>query len=116
MEKKEIMAQSRTISPFYRAFPKNVSTNCYYRLDVIDSGIGIPPEEQVRIFEKFYGVGDIAYHSSGTSDFMSKGSGLGLSIVRGVMDAHGGLVWVSQCKDRNGSIFSLLFPMDMECP
>ncbi len=113
--KKDIVSQSRTIGPFYRNFPKNLSGSCFYRLNVTDNGIGIPAEEQVRIFEKFYGVGDIAYHSSGTSDFMSKGTGLGLSIVRGVMDAHGGLVWVSQRKDASGSVFTLLFPMDSDC-
>ncbi|WP_243372793.1 ATP-binding protein [Geotalea sp. SG265] len=114
VEKKEIISQSRTIAPFYRKFPKNLNGSHFYRLNVIDNGIGIPAEEQVRIFEKFYGVGDIAYHSSGTSDFMSKGTGLGLSIVRGVMDSHGGLVWVSQRQDMSGSTFTLLFPMDNE--
>jgi len=41
---------------------------------------------------------------------MSKGSGLGLSIVRGIMDAHEGVVWVEEGK-AGGSTFSLLFPM-----
>jgi PAS domain S-box-containing protein len=116
VERKDIVSQGKIISPFYRKFPKNLQGSSFYRLKVTDSGIGIPAEEQVRIFEKFYGVGDIAHHSSGTSDFMSKGTGLGLSIVRGVMDAHGGLVWVGQRKETSGSVFTLLFPLDSECP
>lgn len=113
-DKKEIAALSKVIAPFYRSFPKCLSAARFYRLHVTDSGIGVPPEERTRIFDKFYGVGDIAYHSSGTSDFMSKGTGLGLSIVRGVMDAHGGLVWVEQRMDAAGSVFTLLFPVDGE--
>ena len=113
VDKKEIAALTKVVAPFYRSFPKALSAARFYRLNVTDSGIGVPEEERVRIFDKFYGVGDIAYHSSGTSDFMSKGTGLGLSIVRGVMDAHGGLVWVEPRKDANGSVFTLLFPMDL---
>ena len=96
---------------FYPAFPHGVaSAKSYYLLQVTDNGIGIPVDEQVRIFDKFYGVGDIAHHSSGGTAFMSKGSGLGLSIVRGIMDAHEGAVWVEAAKGE-GSTFSLLFPL-----
>jgi len=114
VEKGEVLNYAKIVRPFYPAFPKNlpVGNNSFYLLDFIDSGIGIPLEERVRIFEKFYGVGDIAYHSSGTFDFMSKGSGLGLSIVRGVMDAHRGMVWTTPGSDGTGSVFTLLFPMD----
>jgi signal transduction histidine kinase len=77
---------------------------------VSDNGIGIPADERVRIFDKFYGVGDIAHHTSGDTAFMSKGSGLGLSIVRGIMDAHEGVVWVEEAEG-GGSTFSLLFPL-----
>ena len=41
---------------------------------------------------------------------MSKGSGLGLSIVRGIMDAHEGVVWV-EGEEGKGSTFTLLFPI-----
>ncbi len=108
----ELLKQGGIIKPFYPGFAKAVSPNAsFYRLDIEDSGIGIPVEEQQRIFDKFYGVGDIAYHSSGKTDFMSKGSGLGLSIVKGIMDAHGGMVWVASGPERGGSTFSLVFPM-----
>lgn len=112
----DLLPQADYLRPFYRDFPANISDHpAFYRLEIADTGIGIPPEERVRIFEKFYGVGDIAYHSSGRSGFMSKGSGLGLSIVKGIMDAHGGMVWVSPGENGKGSAFSLLFPMDNTC-
>jgi len=112
----DLLPRADSLRPFYREFPANIEGHpAFYRLDIADTGIGIPPEERVRIFEKFYGVGDIAYHSSGKTGFMSKGSGLGLSIVKGIMDAHGGMVWVEPGEDGAGSVFSLLFPMDNTC-
>ncbi|RNC67674.1 MAG: response regulator [Desulfuromonadales bacterium] len=112
----ELLPQEDSLRCFYREFPKNVEgAAAFYRLDIADTGIGIPPEERVRIFEKFYGVGDIAYHSSGKTGFMSKGSGLGLSIVKGIMDAHDGMVWIEAGEDGTGSVFALLFPLDNTC-
>jgi PAS domain S-box-containing protein len=112
-DKTQIMEWSEEIEPFYPVMTTVLhdSPN-YYRFDMIDNGVGIPHEERVRVFDKFYGVGDIAYHSSGNSEFMSKGSGLGLSIVRGIMDAHRGLVWIKDGASGRGSTFSLLFPME----
>lgn len=112
----DLLPRADSLRCFYRDFPATIAGHpAFYRLDIADTGIGIPPEERVRIFEKFYGVGDIAYHSSGKTGFMSKGSGLGLSIVKGIMDAHGGMVWVEPGESGAGSVFSLLFPMDNTC-
>lgn len=112
----ELAAQADELRFFYRDFPENITgVDAFYRLDVADTGVGIPREERARIFDKFYGVGDIAYHSSGKTGFMSKGSGLGLSIVKGIIDAHGGMVWVFPGEEGVGSVFSLLFPLDNAC-
>ncbi len=111
----EVIADTPVLTEFYPAFPRGLNrAELYYRFDVCDNGVGIPTEERLRVFEKFYGVGDIAYHSSGKTEFMSKGSGLGLSIVKGIMEAHGGLVWVTEGPGGRGSLFALLFPMDYE--
>ncbi|HVO64368.1 MAG TPA: HAMP domain-containing sensor histidine kinase, partial [Terriglobales bacterium] len=67
---------------------KYIGVNLYrengsVKLEVIDHGIGIPSREQEKIFEKFYRVGDPLVHNT-------KGSGLGLSLVRHIAHAHGG--------------------------
>ena len=60
---------------------------------VADTGVGIAPEELERIFEKFYRVGDTLLHSTGSTKFKGAGPGLGLTIARGIVEAHGGRIW-----------------------
>ena len=61
---------------------------------VIDTGIGINPEHQETIFEKFFRIDDADHHSTGKTKFKGAGPGLGLTLVKGIADAHGGKVWV----------------------
>lgn len=87
---------------------------------ITDTGIGIDPENQTRIFEKFGGLGDISLHSSGKTKFKGGGPGLGLIITRGILDAHGGSIWVeSEGYDEEkcpGSTFHILIPLRTEPP
>jgi two-component system OmpR family sensor kinase len=71
-------------------------------ISVADKGPGLSPEDQERIFERFYRV-DSSRQRSG-----SEGSGLGLSIVDEVMKAHGGTVSVASSEGK-GSTFTLHF-------
>jgi signal transduction histidine kinase len=73
------------------------------RIAVRDHGIGIPPAEQKKIFEKFYRVGTTLVHDV-------KGSGLGLSIVQHVVAAHGGRVEVASVPGE-GSTFTIVLPL-----
>ncbi|HEV2732995.1 MAG TPA: HAMP domain-containing sensor histidine kinase [Terriglobales bacterium] len=73
------------------------------KLEVIDHGIGIPQQEQNKIFEKFYRVGDPLVHNT-------KGSGLGLSLVRHIVQAHGGVVLVDSAPGE-GSKFTIALPV-----
>jgi signal transduction histidine kinase len=74
------------------------------KLEVVDHGIGIPHQEQSKIFEKFYRVGDPLVHNT-------KGSGLGLSLVRHIAQAHGGDVLVDSSPGQ-GSKFTITLPMN----
>lgn len=75
-------------------------------LEVTDSGIGIPGEQQNRIFDKFYRV-------SGTLVHESKGTGLGLNLVQQIMEAHNGSVTLKS-KPGAGSTFRLRWPIKPE--
>lgn len=61
---------------------------------VADTGIGIDPEHHEKIFEKFFRTDDTLHHSTGKTKFKGAGPGLGLTLVKGIADAHGGRVWV----------------------
>ncbi|QHG17104.1 PAS domain S-box protein [Nostoc sp. ATCC 53789] len=71
-------------------------------ISVIDTGIGIAPEDQPKVFEKFRQVGD-------TLTDKPKGTGLGLPICKQIIDHHGGRIWV-ESEPGNGSIFSFIIP------
>jgi signal transduction histidine kinase len=89
-------------------------------ISVRDAGIGLDPEHHELIFEKFYQVGSVALHSSGKTVFKGGGPGLGLAIVRGVVRAHGGRVWVESAGHDElnfaGSTFFLQFPVQPAAP
>ena len=72
------------------------------RIDVSDEGIGIPDEDQTRIFERFYRVQKARTRDLG-------GTGLGLSIVKHLVQAVGGDVFV-ESKEGEGTTFSILLP------
>ncbi|HEV2664789.1 MAG TPA: HAMP domain-containing sensor histidine kinase, partial [Blastocatellia bacterium] len=73
-------------------------------ISVIDHGVGIAGEEREKVFEKFYRVGDCLVHDV-------KGSGLGLSIVKHIVEAHHGRVTVESEPGR-GSAFIINLPVD----
>jgi signal transduction histidine kinase len=59
-----------------------------------DSGPGIPGADLPRLFEPFFTGGTVDRHTSGDYQHMSRGMGLGLSVVKRFVDLHGGSVWV----------------------
>lgn len=63
-------------------------------VSIQDTGIGIDPENQELVFEKFYQTGEVLLHSSGKTKFKGGGPGLGLAISRGIVNAHGGRIWL----------------------
>ncbi len=90
----------------------------FIEIIVADTGIGISSEHQAIIFEKFGQLGRTDLHSSGKTKFKGGGPGLGLPISRGIIEAHGGTIWVeSQGYDEvqlPGSKFHILLPSRTE--
>jgi signal transduction histidine kinase len=86
----------------------------FIEVSISDTGIGISIEDQATIFEKFEQVGEISLHSSGKTKFKGGGPGLGLAITRGIIDAHGGAIWVESPgfdeQSCPGSTFHILLP------
>ena len=72
-------------------------------VDISDTGIGIPKEEQIKIFDEFY-------RASNAKSFESDGTGLGLSIVKHIIDRHGGDIHVESIKD-HGTTFKIRLPI-----
>jgi signal transduction histidine kinase len=77
-----------------------VVTGASVRCDVVDTGPGIPPEQLPKIFARFWQ----ANHAD------RRGVGLGLSIAKGIIEAHGGRLWVTSIVGE-GSIFSFTLPV-----
>ncbi len=104
-----IHVSGRLISPDEEVAPG------WVEVIVEDSGIGIDPDQQELIFTKFYQTGKVALHSTSRTQFKGGGPGLGLAIVRGFVDAHGGRVWVeSPGHDEEklpGSRFHIILPV-----
>ncbi len=73
-------------------------------LSVEDSGQGIPPEERSKIFDAFYQI-------DGSQTRRHGGAGLGLSIVKNLVDAHGGLIEVGE-SDLGGARLAITLPVD----
>jgi signal transduction histidine kinase len=84
-------------------------------VSIQDTGIGIEPKNHDLIFEKFFRVSDPGLHSTGATKFMGAGPGLGLTIARGVIEGHGGKIWVESSsydpEKLPGSTFYIILPV-----
>ena len=74
-----------------------------YRIDIIDNGIGMTPEQVSRIFEKFYRANPL--------QASVKGLGMGMSIVKNIIDAHNGLIQV-ESRPEQGTRIRIRLPLD----
>lgn len=90
----EVVVSARDLEP--------QSNKGFIEFSVFDKGIGIPPDELDRIFERFYQI-------DSTSTRQYGGSGLGLSIVKEIVDLHGGTIKVESDIGK-GSKFIVTFP------
>lgn len=74
----------------------------FLRVDVRDTGVGIPEQDQPYVFDRFY-------RASNSAQSMANGSGLGLAIVKAIVQKHGGYIWL-QSDLGEGTTFSFTLP------
>ncbi|MEK7205647.1 MAG: ATP-binding protein, partial [candidate division NC10 bacterium] len=81
-----------------------IDTSCeWLEVNVTDTGIGIKPEDQERIFEDFHqGSNSVTREQTGT--------GLGLALARRFVEMHGGRIWV-ESEVEKGSTFTFVLPL-----
>jgi len=84
-----------------RAAPGDSET---MRLSVEDEGPGIPSELRGKVFEKFFRAG------------FQPGLGMGLAIARGIVQAHGGKIWIEDGPERKGTSVQFMIPLHGAVP
>ena len=82
---------------------KNYKKDGFFNISVQDFGIGIEKNEQIKIFEKFYRTDKSRNKNSG-------GTGLGMSILKKIVDIHGGIINI-ESKEDFGTIITISFPI-----
>jgi signal transduction histidine kinase len=80
-----------------------------------DTGVGVDPDVSEIIFSKFYHPGDLNKHSTSKTRFKGSGAGLGLALSKGIVEAHGGRIWVESVGydeiNFPGSKFHVVLPL-----
>lgn len=87
---------------------QNGSATDGFHVEVIDTGPGIPPEDREKIFDKFRQLGSVQARKP------QSGTGLGLSIAAGIVEAHGGRLWVDAGENGRGCNFQFFVPLEKE--
>jgi len=76
----------------------------YFKVSVVDDGIGIPARDLPRVFERFFQVETHLTRHYG-------GMGLGLSVAKAMVELHGGRIW-AESEEGKGSIFTFILPIE----
>jgi len=82
---------------------------------ISDTGVGVDPNLREVIFSKFYQPGELGKHSTSKTRFKGGGAGLGLALSKGIVEAHGGRIWVESAGydevNFPGSQFHIILPL-----
>ncbi len=104
-----------SINVIATSVPSQITEEEFVEIIIRDTGIGIDPSFHELIFEKFFRIGDPQLHSTGSTKFKGAGPGLGLPIAKGVIEGHGGRIWVeSEGEDEArlpGTSFHIIIPV-----
>jgi signal transduction histidine kinase len=76
----------------------------FAKFSIRDTGIGIPAEYLTHIFDRFYRVDKSRSRAHG-------GSGIGLTIAKHLVEAHGGKIWAESAGEKKGSVFMFTLPV-----
>ena len=85
-------------------YSRNGSAAEGFHVEIIDTGPGIPPDEREKVFDKFRQLASTRTQQQG-------GTGLGLSIASGIVEAHGGKLWVDAGDNGRGCNFQFFIPI-----
>ncbi len=107
----EILTMQRRLEPFCPGFFNQSNFPDMIDIRIADSGTGIEEAERLRIFEKFHGCGDISQHGRDRRAPSTPSVGLGLPLAKGLIEAHGGLLWSENRPEGHGSIFHTMLPL-----
>ncbi len=95
----EISLETVTIDDHHEIRFRVPDEGRYVKLDVRDTGSGMTSEVISRVFDPYF-----------TTKGEGEGSGMGLAVVHGIIEAHGGIIWANSTPGK-GSVFSILFPV-----
>ncbi len=99
-----VEAWAKSASDWPRNLRRTVaSAACWVVVRVSDEGIGVPPDQMGRIFDRFY-------RANNTAQLDVTGTGLGLSVCEGLVRAHGGVIW-AESEWGEGSTFTFALPV-----
>lgn len=107
----EILDMQQQLEPFNPVFFCTSNIPDMIDIRIADSGTGIEDKERLRIFEKFHGSCDISLHGRDRRAPSAPSVGLGLPLAKGLIEAHGGLLWSENSHEGPGSIFHTMLPL-----
>lgn len=108
----ELQERRPDMEPFCPDFFRKAQLHDHIDICIIDSGVGIAVKDRLQIFDKFDVAGDINLHGKQSGSVQGPSAGLGLPLAKGMIEAHGGMIWVDNAQDsETGSCFHILLPL-----
>jgi len=108
----DLLKRRREVEPFCPDFFNRKPLRDHICICITDSGVGISEQDRLQIFDKFHGAGDISLHGKHLHSVQGPSVGLGLPLAKGMIEAHGGMIWLEGRPDGGpGSCFHVLLPL-----